>query len=73
MFGEGKYSLKVARTATKGDLKHAVSERYGVDVVDVHIMNMPSKQRRRGATIGVKSGFKKAIITLAKGQIINEF
>lgn len=73
MLGEGKYALKVSKTASKGDLKRAVGERYGVKVVDVRIMNMPSKQRRRGATIGTKSGFKKAIITLAKGQLINEF
>ncbi len=73
MLGEGKYVLKVASSATKGEVKRAVGDRYGVKVAGVRILNMPSKQRRRGNTIGMKSGFKKAIITLAKGQLINEF
>ncbi|MDO8523300.1 MAG: 50S ribosomal protein L23 [bacterium] len=73
MLGEGKYILKVSRGASKGNLKRAVGDRYGVEVEDVKILNMPSKQRRRGATLGTKPGFKKAIITLAKGQLINEF
>jgi len=71
--GEGKYILKVSRDAKKGDLKRAVGDRYGVEVEDVKILNMPSKKRRRGGTIGIKPGFKKAIITLTKGQLIDEF
>lgn len=73
MLGEGKYVLKVSRNAKKGDLKRAVGDRYGVKVEAVKILNMPSKQRRRGGKIGTKPGFKKAIITLSKGQLINEF
>lgn len=73
MLGEGKYILKVSRGANKGDLKRAVGDRYGVEVTDVKILNMPSKKRRRGGTIGIKPGFKKAVITLAKGQLIDEF
>lgn len=73
MLGEGKYILKVSCGANKGDLKRAVGDRYGVEVTDVKILNMPSKKRRRGGTIGIKPGFKKAVITLAKGQLIDEF
>ena len=71
--GDGKYIFKVAGSATKGTLKKAVEDRYDVKVSSVHMLNMPSKKRRRGATIGLKAGFKKAIVALKAGQTISEF
>ena len=73
MQGDGKYVFKVADNATKGTLKQAVEDRYGVMVKSLRMLNMPSKKRNRGGKIGIKSGFKKAIVALKEGQTISEF
>jgi large subunit ribosomal protein L23 len=48
----------------------AVKKTYGVKVKAVNIINIPRKARRVGRTMGFKAGYKKAVITLAKGQSI---
>lgn len=73
MMGDGKYTFKVSGKATKGTIKRAIEDRYKVNVEALNVLNMPSKKRRRGAMVGVKSGFKKAIVALRPGQTINEF
>ena len=67
---QGRYTFVVADTANKQEVRHAVFERFGVLPIAVRILTMPEKQRRRGRQIGWKSGFKKAVITLAEGQKI---
>src|SRR3990167_6147857 len=64
MMGENKHTFKVSNRATKGTLKRAIEERYKVNVESLNVLNMPSKKRRRGNTIGLKSGFKKVIVAL---------
>src|SRR3989344_845688 len=49
----------------------AIEERYKVNVESLNVLNMPSKKRRRGNTIGLKSGFKKVIVALKQGQTIS--
>lgn len=71
--GDNKYIFKVSDKATKGTIKRAIQERYKVEVESLNVLNMPGKKRRRGAVIGIKSGFKKAVVGLKKGQTINEF
>ncbi|OGF82702.1 50S ribosomal protein L23 [Candidatus Giovannonibacteria bacterium RIFCSPLOWO2_01_FULL_44_16] len=73
MLGDNKYIFKVSNKATKGTLKRAIEERYKVDVESLNVLNMPGKKRRRGNMIGLKSGFKKAIVALKTGQTISEF
>ena len=73
MLGEGRYVFKVADGANKNTLKEAVEGRYGVEVESVNIVAARDKKRSRGQIIGVKSGFKKAVVTLKAGQIISEF
>lgn len=57
-----------------GDNKIAISgeikKKYGVKPVSVNIINTPKKSRKIGKTQGFRSGYKKAIITLAPGQTI---
>lgn len=64
----GQYVFLVKPRATKPEIKKAVRETYKVDVENVHVINVKPKQRRLGASAGVKSGYKKAIVTLKKGQ-----
>ena len=73
MLGEGRYVFKVADGANKNALKKAVRDRYGVEVRSVNIVAERDKTRRRGQIAGVKSGFKKAVVTLKAGQVISEF
>ena len=73
MLGEGRYVFKVTGGANKNSLKKAIEDRYGVGVEAVNIVAPREKQRRRGANLGIKSGFKKAVIKLKEGQTISEF
>lgn len=68
---QGRYTFVVAETANKQEVAHAVAGRFGVRPVAVQILMMPGKQRRRGKQIGWKSGFKKAVVTLAPGETID--
>jgi large subunit ribosomal protein L23 len=65
-----KYIFKVFDIANKIQIKTAVSELYGVRVRDVRIINIKSKSKKIRNVSGHKSGYKKAIVTLEKGQKI---
>lgn len=67
----GKFVFKVRKEATKNEIKKAIEEKFKVNVEKVNIVNTKPKQRRRGRIIGYKSGYKKAIVTLKKGQKID--
>jgi len=66
-----KYLFKVAMNATKPEIKKALKEKYNVEATDVNIINVKSKTRRLGQTIGKKSGYKKALITIKEGQTLD--
>ncbi|MFH0987413.1 MAG: 50S ribosomal protein L23 [Patescibacteria group bacterium] len=67
---EGKYLFKVFPRANKKNIKKSVEEIYKVHVKKVNIIKMPAKKRKRGTIIGKKKGYKKAIVTLARGEKI---
>jgi large subunit ribosomal protein L23 len=64
----GAYVFLVDRRATKPEVAKAVRVLYKVEVTSVRIVNMKPKRRRLGQTVGVKPGYKKAIVTLKKGE-----
>lgn len=66
----GKYVFLVSNDATKPEVKKAVKVIYKVDAVSVNIVNKPAKKKRMGALKGSQKGYKKAIVTLKKGQKI---
>ncbi len=68
--GYGQYFFKVAKDANKVEIKKAVEKLYKVRVDRVNVISVPSKFRRVGEHEGKKSGFKKAIVTLKKGDKI---
>lgn len=68
---DNKYVFNVVGNTNKTEIKKAVEKIYKVKVLSVNILNMPSKKRRVGRTIGTKSGFKKAVVTLPKDQKID--
>ncbi len=69
----GKYVFQVAPLATKGSVRAAIEEVYGVTVKQVNIVRIPRKRRVFGRTVGWKSAVKKAIVTLKEGESIELF
>ena len=68
---QNKVVFKVPATANKKNLKTNIEKIFKVNVTKINIVN---KQNRTKLTRGRKvkvSGFKKAIITLKKGQSID--
>ncbi len=65
------YTFKVAKTATKTDIKKAVEQAFNVKVEKVNTLNTKSKRRRVGRYAGRTKTYKKAIVTLAQGSSID--
>lgn len=65
-----QYVFKVWPKACKVEIKKAIQELYGVKIINVKIIKVPSKKKRVGRTIGIKKGYKKAIVRVEKGQKI---
>jgi len=61
-------TFKVARKATKTDIKGAIEEIFNVKVARVHTINYEGKMKRRGRIEGRRPSFKKAYVTLRKGE-----
>ncbi len=66
----GKYVFVVSVNANKISIAKAVEELYGVKPVAVNIMNMEGKKVSRGRIGGQRSDWRKAIVTLKKGDTI---
>ena len=66
----GNYAFRVHDDANKTSIRKALKSLYGVTATGVRIVCLPSKRRTIGRYKGVKSGFKKAIITLKQGETI---
>jgi len=65
-----KYFFEVDRKANKVEIAGAIEKLFKVKVVDVRVMHVLGKKKRMGKTIGQKSSWKKAIVTLAAGNSI---
>ncbi|MBU3928969.1 MAG: 50S ribosomal protein L23 [Bacteroidetes bacterium GWF2_41_31] len=72
-----QFGFLVQPKANKLQIQSEVETLYGVQVVSVNTMNYSGKRKSRNTKSGVISGktkaFKKAIITLAKGETIDFF
>lgn len=64
----GKYTFEVTQEANKIEIKKAIEEIFGVQVKDVHVINLRGKLKKRRTRQGVTQGYtkdiKKAIVTL---------
>ena len=68
---QNKIVFKVNRNANKKNLKNNIEKIFKVNVIKINIINKKSRTKTtRGKKVRVK-GFKKAIITLKKGQNID--
>ena len=68
-----KYTFKVAKDATKVDIKKAVESLFGVKVEKVNTINVRGQFRRYGRFEGYKASWKKAIVTLTADSKTIEF
>lgn len=69
----GQYTFEVFKDANKNSIKAAVEKVFDVTVKRVNVVNQigkPSRNRKTGKTTR-GAGFKKAIITLKQGDIID--
>ena len=66
-----KVVFKVARTATKPQIKEAVEALWGVKVTGVNTIVQKGKTKRWKGRPYKRSDTKKAIVTLAEGQSID--
>ena len=63
-----QYVLRVANGANKLQIKQATEALFGVSVEHVNTQNYEGKWRRLTRKAGRRPDWKKAIVTLAKGQ-----
>ena len=64
------YAFVVSPQATKTDVRLAIEFLFKVKVAAVRTMNLFGKERRVGKSVGRRSDWKKALVTLAEGQKI---
>lgn len=72
----GQYVFEVAAQATKAQIKEAVEILFDVTVERVNVINSPPKRSRRARNRRLlvrRSGYRKAIVTLAPGDNIDVF
>ncbi|GHV57873.1 50S ribosomal protein L23 [Bacteroidia bacterium] len=72
-----RVGFRVSPDANKIEIKAAIEEMYGVKVVKVNTANYDGKRKSRytksGVVNGRESAFKKAIVTLKEGDVIDFF
>lgn len=69
------YTFKVSTDSTKGGIKEAIEKAFGVEVTKVRTQTIKPLTDRSGRTghYQTKPAFKKALVSLKKGQTIKYF
>ncbi|KPJ60962.1 MAG: 50S ribosomal protein L23 [Latescibacteria bacterium DG_63] len=68
-----QYIFEVDPRANKFEIKKAVEAIFSVEVGSVRTVRMKGKMKRMGVHSGRRAHWKKAIVTLKKGQSIELF
>jgi large subunit ribosomal protein L23 len=68
-----QYSFVVDRYSDKIEIKEAIENLFDVKVIKINTCRLPRKKKRVGRYIGWKPQYKKAIVTLSQGDVINLF
>ena len=66
-----KIVFKVHKDASKNSIKKSIEKIFKVNVVKINTINLKGKSKMVRNKKTFKSGYKKAIITLKKGQTID--
>lgn len=72
-----RFGFRVSPDANKLEIKKAVEEMYNVSVESVNTVNYSGKRKSRYTKSGIINGkqaaYKKAIVTLKEGEVIDFF
>ena len=72
---KGVYGLIVDKKANKVEIKKAVEATYGVTVDSINTLRYAGKTKTRYSRTGVSKGkrpaYKKALVTLKEGEVID--
>lgn len=66
-----QYVFIVAKDATKPAIRYAVEKLFAVEVTSVNVMNRKSEVRRTMRGYSKRGGYRKAYVTVKRGQEIN--
>ena len=68
---KNKTVFKVHKSADKKIIKKNIEKIFKVNVTKINIINLKSKKKMKQGRLAIKTGYKKAIVTLKKGQSID--
>jgi large subunit ribosomal protein L23 len=66
-----QFTFEVASTSNKVEVRKAIETLFSVTVLKVNMVSMPSKARRAFGRPGTTKPWKKAVVTLKKGDSID--
>ena len=66
-----QFVFKVVKDSTRPEIKEAVETIYGVNVLNVTVLNVKGKVKRNMRGVSKKPSWKKAYVRLAEGQDID--
>lgn len=65
------FTFKVAKDASRPEIKQAVEKIYGVSVKDINVLNVKGKVKKSVRGISRRPSWKKAYVRLEEGQEID--
>ena len=68
-----QFAFEVDPRANKIQIKESIEKSFKVSVLKVRTMNVRGKKKRLGRYQGLKSSWKKALVTLKEGDTIEYF
>ena len=68
-----QFAFRVAKDATKPEIKKAVEVLFGKKVGSVQVLNVKGKTKRTAHGVGLRKGYRKAYVTLAAGETLEDF
>lgn len=68
-----KYSFIADHYSNKLEIKATIEALFDVKIIKINTCNRPKKKKRVGKYIGWKPKYKKVIVTLLEGDVINLF
>jgi len=68
---DGKYHFRVDASCDKDEIASLIKKAFGAEVEKVNIINTKAKTKNFKGVKGMRGSYKKAIVTLKEGQLIN--
>lgn len=68
-----QYTFLVEKNSNKIEIKNAIEAKFDVKVKSVNTLNKIGKAARVGKFFGKKSDYKKAVVTLSKGETLDVY